>query len=369
MPPPPNPRAMPEEVRIACNFGSGNFVASPDRYTSCGETYWEVFQYDNDEVVGHINFLTYQGIRFSGKDTTWTHSVEVLATEGRGTMEDGTSLVVSPSCVASPDCSMVSSDDPAWSSGTTLGPGDSYINTFTETDTSAVSTATTGQVAVDQSPLGVTVEGVGGAAGFWSLDDTYMRGRCDFDATFSYPRGCVNDDFIPTLVLSQSQSGSSATFVDWAQRHLTAHWGLKGSGEPLHYNRTGGSRSSLCGPTYFTQDAAMNAALAVYNDTDSCDEFPFNKTYESPAVTGVPSNGTQCAQVTAIQSSTPSNTNEAADWRDVAPLGAYAASALCARGHIPGKLNSSVGGKFSQFLNPTGQRLIDGDPFWVAVGA
>jgi hypothetical protein len=122
----------------------------------------------------------------------------------------------------------------------------------------------------------------------------------------------------------------------------------------------------MCDSTY-TQDPAMNAALAPYGDTDSCDEYPFAATYENPANSGAIKSGSECAQVTAVQIANPTGNNEAADWPTVTPLQTPTKAELCARGHIPLNLNKSVGGSLGNFVQGSGQRLIDHDPFWVTV--
>jgi hypothetical protein len=183
----------------------------------------------------------------------------------------------------------------------------------------------------------------------------------------------VNDTFSPTLTLSRAQGGSSADLVAWAQAHQSAHWGVPGSGQPLHRRISyDGNRRIIC-KTDWTADAVMTAALQVaFNDKDTCDEFPFAGTYEAP---GNPpatiASGAQCAQLTAVQLVQPTGADEAVDWPTVEPLGSSTGSEPCVRGHIPGNLNSSVGGSYGRFSqpDPPGVRLIDGDPFWVSVTA
>ncbi len=48
------------------------------------------------------------------------------------------------------------------------------------------------------------------------------------------------------------------------------------------------------------------------------------------------------------------------------PLGRDTSTALCGRGHISVKLNSSVGGPYGSFIQR--QRVVDDDPSWVSVG-
>lgn len=107
------------------------------------------------------------------------------------------------------------------------------------------------------------------------------------------------------------------------------------------------------------------SARVPYHDRDTCDEFPFAGTYENPANNGGITDGAQCVQVTAIQIDKPTGTNEAADWPSTVTLGTPTGQETCVRGHIPGKLNSSVGGSYGNLVRSN--RLDDNDPFWMVV--
>ena len=77
----------------------------------------------------------------------------------------------------------------------------------------------------------------------------------------------------------------------------------------------------------------MGAAIGGNDgDRDSCDEYPFAATCQSGALNGVTA-GSQCAQVTAVQTGTTGN--EAADWNAVTPVGTVTGNEACVRGHIP----------------------------------
>ena len=51
-------------------------------------------------------------------------------------------------------------------------------------------------------------------------------------------------------------------------------------------------------------------------------------------------------------------------WK-IGTLGTPTLNEACVRGHIPLKLNNSVGGAYGGLI--TSNRLIDADPFWVSV--
>ena len=112
-------------------------------------------------------------------------------------------------------------------------------------------------------------------------------------------------------MLSLARYGSSAAMIQWAQFNLSGAWGLQGVGAPLHRLTdsilSSNNREVICDSS-FVANPAITAALAPYNDTDSCDEYPFASSYESGAmvdgVTGAPkpyvTTGANCAQVTAV---------------------------------------------------------------------
>lgn len=177
-----------------------------------------------------------------------------------------------------------------------------------------------------QNQLGFTLKGVAaGGIPAWSVTDAYLTGRCDSTATSSSV-GCVNQNFTPTLVLPKAQGGASAAMVQWAQENLSGHWGLRGEGAPLHYLGDDiirdNNREVIC-PDSWAHDPEIDADLVPYDAQDSCDEFPFARTYESGAmadnVNGDPkpyvTTGDDCAQVTAKQTGFTNNPdNLAADW-------------------------------------------------------
>ncbi|MFI2511543.1 hypothetical protein [Streptomyces sp. NPDC018972] len=120
----------------------------------------------------------------------------------------------------------------------------------------------------------------------------------------------------PTLFVSRTEYGSSADMIDWSQQNLSGHWGLKGTGAPLHRLRNAkqrdANRQALCGSGKFTKDPAIT--------DDTCDEFPFAATYESGALNGV-DHGKDCAQVTAVRAETTGD--NATDWPTITPVGPF----------------------------------------------
>jgi hypothetical protein len=240
-----------------------------------------------------------------------------------------------------------------------INPGVNYSFDWAESDTGPATTP--GNEDIIDADLGVTWQDTN--LGTTGNESGFLAGRCD--SMFTNSSGCVDENFTPTLYLSLAKYGASAAMVQFAQENMSAHWGLQGVGSPLTRLASSAVASSnravICDKTFVNEGTAIGGNDG---DSDSCDEFPFAATYQSGAFAGVTS-GSQCAQVTAIQSGNTGN--EAADWASVDPVGAYTGNELCVRGHIPSKLNSGAGGAYGGLI--TSQRLLDGDPFWVAVTA
>ncbi len=182
--------------------------------------------------------------------------------------------------------------------------------------------------------------------------------RCDDKLSIANTSGCVVPWTTPTLFVSRAEYGSSADMIEWAQQNLSGHWGLKGTGAPLHrlqnVKQRDANRQALCGSSKFAKDPAIT--------DDSCDEFPFAGTYESGALNGV-DHGKDCAQVTAVRADTTGD--NATDWPTITPLGPFTGEEKCVRGHIPGSLNSYLGGAYGNFIQSA--RLADNDGFWLRV--
>jgi hypothetical protein len=184
------------------------------------------------------------------------------------------------------------------------------------------------------------------------------------------------------MIIIPAQSGTyrhlpcrvTGLLAESGQTNLSAHWGVDGEGQPLHYLSNSvlheQNRKIIC-KTNWKASAALNTALKPYGTTDSCDEFPFAGSYESGAMmTGwngqkkkYVTTGKDCAQVTAVK--TDDTGVVETDWSSVSPLGSYSSSQVCVRGHIPASLNSKVGTAYSSFL--ASARVLDTEPFWLTV--
>jgi hypothetical protein len=146
--------------------------------------------------------------------------------------------------------------------------------------------------------------------------------------------------------------------ISWAQNNLSGHWGRQGHGQPLHRlansKKASANRRVVCDKTFMTGSTGVAK--------DSCDEFPFAKTYESGALNGIHS-GSKCAQVTAVR--TAHSGSLAHQWAGIKVIGKPTGHEACVRGHIPLPLNTDVGGLLGRFTQAN--RLIDNDPYWMAV--
>ncbi len=192
--------------------------------------------------------------------------------------------------------------------------------------------------------------------------------RCDNGLALT-GTGCVVPKFIPTLDISRKDFGAAAAMIAWAQKNLSGHWGLKGKGDPLRRLRNrragtpAGNRKVICERRWKAFGPWRAGSVTM---GDSCDEFPFAGTYESGAMPPHPvANGAECAQVKAEQTSDTGD-DPARLWNNVVVIGTFSPRDKCVRGHIPLKLNVDLGQKaFQSLINSA--RLIDRDPFWVAV--
>lgn len=327
------------------------------------------------DVTGTFDFEDFQWISFTGTDLYWTHGMITFSYTGTGDLAAGFDAQVESECyLAEGICGAVSQTG-GDSQTVTIADNQTYEFEWQERDEGSAST-TAGQIDWLAGYLAVTWEATTPDGGFASaIDGGDLSGRCDSIATAS--DGCINDSNIPTLNLSLAQYGASAAMIDWAQRNLSGHWGLQGTGQPMTYLGDSitatNNRQVICQDGSFSPDPSITAALAPYSDNDSRDEFPFAASYDSGAMAEdyygnlkpYVTTGAACAQVSAVQTGT-SGTNEAVDWNTTVVDGTPSGSEPCVRAHIPQKLNSGVGGAYGRFVQPP-NRLIDGDNFWVAV--
>jgi hypothetical protein len=84
-------------------FAPAGVVASPDRFTSCGETAFELenILYGDDgteTVIGTFGFDDLQWVSFSGTNMTWTHALVTNTLTGTGDLAAGFDGEVASEC-------------------------------------------------------------------------------------------------------------------------------------------------------------------------------------------------------------------------------------------------------------------------------
>lgn len=175
--------------------------------------------------------------------------------------------------------------------------------------------------------------------------------RCDAQANTGVSPGCSIPAFTPTLQLTGYATGNTSTaFVSYFQANNVDHWGLYPSGTPL---------TRLNNPAQAQANRDVICARFVPNPqvpSDSCDEFPFAATYQSGRMLGL--TASDCSQIL------PQFNSATTSWQFTTYSG-YSTSQRCGIGHVTLSDNQSVGGMYSTFIQ--GNRLLDGDPFWLAI--
>jgi hypothetical protein len=233
-------------------------------------------------------------------------------------------------CVQDPNICNVVTADPGPQTPQLFQLGDTVTADWTE---AAASVSTNGATWLDgilgmnftdlqqmildmPSPTGLTLWDDGSYQG---EGPGFLQGRCDDEAPGA---GCVNEDFIPTLVYNAQTNPKVlpvAQHIFAAQHSLPHRWGVPASGNYLEYD-----------PIEDDQTANRNDACGSFtpppgSPNTSCDEYPMASTYE----------------------------------------GAHFQSDYSIQG-VPQSANDSQGGITGAFYNGP-NRIIDEDPFWVNV--
>jgi hypothetical protein len=357
----------PAECDFSSIEGTLTVDSNPSRFISCSDVLWldYVLIYEDGvwTLAGTFYFEDQSWILYSASSLSWTHGMQTIGytDDATGLLADGVSGFLYSNCWIAPGICSATSLTGLAVAPVSIDPGGTYTFEWDESDTGPASTTT--DIADDLADdLGVVWEITTEAIGT-GYETGFLVGRCDSEVGSS--SGCVNEDFTPTLSLSLAQYGAAAYIIYWAQNNLTP-WGSQAADMPLtrlaDTATREANRAAICGDGTFVNEGS--AIGGNDSDSDSCDEFPFAGTYQSAGYAGF--TGAACAQVTAVPSGTTTG-NEAADWPAVAvsPNTTYITGAPCVRGHVPLALNSAVGGAYGNLI--LSNRLIDGDPFWVAV--
>ncbi len=383
--------AVPEAAAAApaaCGFSSsgvptGVFAISPSRLLSCSDFFWTVLDVEETDgafsIVGDFSFEDQSWVTFSATNLSWVHDMQTISYAGGGTLADGVDGFMSSNCTVVPTACTATSTGAPDPQVIFLAPGSTNSWEWDEQDAGPAST-TAGTVDNLDSVLGVQWNLNDGTSDFVQTESGGLYGRCDNGVAVASTQGCVDENFTPTMYISYSDGGASVDMINYYLWNIAPYYGNQYSSAPKPLHRltdpilsgpNGNNREIICKDGSFTPDPTITAALAPFNDNDSCDEYPFASTYESGAMEdGADGNpkpfvttGADCAQVTADHTNT-TNTYEATDWVSVT-VNSTTGSDPCIRGHIPQKLNSYVGGVYRGLIGTA--RLIDKDAFWVQV--
>jgi len=172
--------------------------------------------------------------------------------------------------------------------------------------------------------------------------------RCDNSVGAS--AGCVYPGATPDLELSASLYKAAAITYLWAQLNLPDGWG---AGTPLR--RLADDSAAEANRARTCEDGTFVPLPDDVIPDDSCDEFPFAKTYEG----GTP--GGLCADIAPIL--------EDGQWTvyEANPDKPVTGTEKCVRGHVTLIDNTNAGGALGRFT--TAVRLLDLDKYTVTVVA
>lgn len=292
--------------------------------------------------LGTANLEMSQSITLASNSGSWTESDSITMTTASELIP---SIDVSLVGACGGGCTMSSAD--AWGteplavgetvSGTLAFNGNPPSGGQMSTAPSYVLTAT----QPGTIPLEPTVE--------WSVP-TELSIRCD--RLVGSTAGCVVPLYTPTLPISATSDGSSAVMIAWAQQYLPDAWGGEyEGGSPLQRladdSLAETNRSIICDKTFVKRSDVLN---------DSCDEYPFAKSYQSGAMLGL--SGSDCAEVLPLIDPVTGQ------W-EVEYLNNVTFTERCVRGHVQLESNTDVGGDLGRFA--VSERLLDFDDYWVGV--
>jgi hypothetical protein len=303
-----------------------------DRFGSCMKLAISGVLYAEDDgtPLGTATLVMVDSITLNATSSTFTDQVTVTLSSVSGQVS-AVNVALDAACTAL--CRTTASTP--WAGSRLLAPGQSASGTFAFSETLAKGVQDSTLVKYHAY---VTVPGAAPAQPNASWDgSTYIR--CD-NAVGS-TSGCVYPKASPQFGLSLSAYGAAAVTYYWAQTYLPDGWGFT---RPLHRladtSLADANRARTCDSTFVKVSAVAN---------DSCDEFPFAKTYEGGA------QGKQCADVVPLLEGGTWHLYEANPNKPVTMLES------CVRGHVPLSQNEGAGGELGRFTQA--QRVLDYDAY------
>lgn len=170
--------------------------------------------------------------------------------------------------------------------------------------------------------------------------------RCD-NAVGNFA-GCVYPGARPDFEVSLGLYGAAAVTYYWAQTALPDSWG---DGTPLR--RLANDSLAEANRRRTCEDGTFVPLPPEIVPTDSCDEYPFAKTYEGGTIGGL------CADIAPLF--------EDGQWQiyEANPNKPVKGTEKCVRGHVPLAENTGAGGELGRFTQA--QRVLDLDTYSVTL--
>ncbi|MGW3030931.1 golvesin C-terminal-like domain-containing protein [Streptomyces sp. NPDC001178] len=207
----------------------------------------------------------------------------------------------------------------------------------------------------------------------------YTELRCDTNVTAT--PGCIFDYYKPTYVMNSQKFPAAAAHAWLVQHMLPAHLGLKGQGQPLTFlgdnvmsptnpnkMQSDANRDLMCPDSWErNQNITLSPELSSkLEDTASCDELAFAKTYQSGGTptslggTNPVGSGDDCLQTYAKKDADglwrlhPDLRYALATWKEV-----------CGRSSMSNNQNTQSMSLFPTFRR--NNRVMDKDDYWLDV--
>ncbi|MGW9175865.1 NucA/NucB deoxyribonuclease domain-containing protein [Streptomyces decoyicus] len=171
-----------------------------------------------------------------------------------------------------------------------------------------------------------------------------QRIRCDKEV--GNGAGCVYPDIRANFALSLRKYGAAAATYLWAQQNLPDKWGDRTS-----LRRMANEAAAEANRRRTCKDGTFDEISEVPND--SCDEFPFAKTYDGGT------RGELCADILPRRENGKWFVYEARADKPVK------GTEKCVRGHVPLPVNTAAGGELGRFA--VTQRVLDTEKYTMTV--
>jgi hypothetical protein len=349
----PKQKAGPAAQAFCSLLPGGTWVLTRTAACLKSALIYTVVNLNTGVITGNADFTATQEIDASATSTNWSETDTLTLDTEEGT---AVGLSVSWTTACSSPCSPASASP--WSGSQPIAEGETLSGTTDFADNTLTRAAPGPDFMHHTYTVDVSQPDVIPAP---PASTESPNVRCDAVLRIAKP-GCVFPDATPEYVVPISQYGAAAAFIQWAQTHLSGHWGNPAlGGAPLtrlgNPKQAKDNRRIICG-------RGFRALAAVASD--SCDEFPFASSKQSGALNGV-TTGRDCAQVEAVRNpAVPRTAPLAQRWPSVKVIGTFTGNEACARGHIPLMLNQEVGRDGLATLTRE-ERILPGDTYTVVV--